>query len=291
MNIIGISGKIGTGKSTFADYLIEELGKTKWKKRGFAMALKEETHQLFGIPINPTPKEKDKKINSVTEKLIYKIGHIPPKYKFKIPPTDKCTVRDILQWWGTDIRRTQDSEYWIKAMENYIKEIKNKKGLIIDDVRFPNEIDLIKKYNGTTIRINTYEGWKCDTEVANHASEIVLDNRTDWDYAFTPEYGQLQKFATDEVLLNLIKKEDTHLFKKISEIPKEKDIGKTFILTIEENKAVHEWDNTHICPGRITTTIGGRLVYSFIPTGLGMEIQVECNNCGEIFVVTKYKNW
>jgi hypothetical protein len=66
-------------------------------------------------------------------------------------------------------------------MENGITEDGNniiiaENNWIITDLRFPNELEAIKKRNGLTIRIN-----RPGLEENNHISETALDN-ADFDY-------------------------------------------------------------------------------------------------------------
>lgn len=66
-------------------------------------------------------------------------------------------VRWMLQKIGTEIFRDQvDPDFWIKQMDKKIIDILSKdknNNIIIHDVRFLNEAELIKKYHGILIRI------------------------------------------------------------------------------------------------------------------------------------------
>lgn len=84
--------------------------------------------------------------------------------------------RNMLQLIGTDLIRNQISEeFWINKMFQQIFEIRVRNAttnIFIDDVRFPNEIDFIKRHGGSTIRIiRTSLETKDD-----HSSECILDD-------------------------------------------------------------------------------------------------------------------
>ena len=64
-----------------------------------------------------------------------------------------------------------------------------------------------------------------------------------------------------------------------------------FTLDVDERKRVQEWDEAHDCDLKeYSGAIGGRLSYTFTPTGLGMIIKVMCG-CGEEIVVTDFEQW
>ena len=62
--------------------------------------------------------------------------------------------RWLLQKIGTEIFRKQiDPEFWVKQAGGIIESsIEGGENLIIDDVRFPNEAEIIKKFDGLLVR-------------------------------------------------------------------------------------------------------------------------------------------
>ena len=89
------------------------------------------------------------------------------------------TVREFLQYFGTDVMRKIKDTIWV---DYTIKRIEQEKTsiAIIPDVRFPNEVEAIKKANGIVIRL--------DRDVYNddHFCETALDkekyNWSNFDY-------------------------------------------------------------------------------------------------------------
>lgn len=121
---IGLCGYMRSGKDTIADYLIENHGYTRF---GFAQALKEEVARGVGC----TPAE----LNG--EPL-------------------RSQVRPVLQIWGTEFRRAQDPDYWVRQAET---KIINHCGtttypMVFNDVRFQNEIDMLRECGFLIIKID-----------------------------------------------------------------------------------------------------------------------------------------
>lgn len=109
MKVILISGKAEAGKTTTANII-----KTFLEERGKKVAC-----MSYGQYVKDTAKliwnwdgKKDKK------------------------------GRELLQWWGTDIVRVQDPNFWVDSVIRLAKVIdKHVDYLIIDDCRFLNEIE------------------------------------------------------------------------------------------------------------------------------------------------------
>jgi hypothetical protein len=86
---------------------------------------------------------------------------------------DGMTGREFLQKFGTAVRNEVHPEFWTRAL--FIKE-KDNQNLIIPDVRFPNEAQIIKDHGGMLIRIE-----RPGAGAGNHISEIALDDYRGWD--------------------------------------------------------------------------------------------------------------
>jgi len=126
--IIGIIGKKGSGKTECSKVLIE---KYKFRKISFADKLKEIVCELWDIS---------------------KTNLYDPTMKEKVDPRWGKSYREIMQLFGTEVCRVIHWNTWIYHVE---KEFKNKtsQNFVIDDVRFKNEAELIKKYGGILIKV------------------------------------------------------------------------------------------------------------------------------------------
>lgn len=95
-------------------------------------------------------------------------------------PAQKGRFRKLLQWWGTEFRRSLDEQYWVKKGIEAIQKLDSKwQGQVIifmPDIRFPDEAQMIKDLGGLVFRIE-----RPTKEVDLHPSETVMDNYTDFD--------------------------------------------------------------------------------------------------------------
>ena len=162
---IGISGKMGTGKTTVARMLLAKF--PQYQRKGFGDFLKEEVAERFNFPLEYCYKRKNEVV-------------LHPDL-----PNGAMSVRQILQWWG-DKRRRENQLYFVNKMRIFLDKY-NK--IIIDDVRFPEEAGLIRNYGGVLIRIHPYPGYKY-TEQSYYVSETALDGYHGWDLEFKPDFGK-----------------------------------------------------------------------------------------------------
>lgn len=132
--IIGIVGFIGSGKNTVGDFLVDSY---QFETMSFASSLKDAVASIFGWP-------RDMIEGSTSESRLWR--EQPDDYwskKLERP----VTPRWVLQNLGTDVLRTHfHNNIWIWSLENRL--LKTDKSIVITDVRFPNELDMIYNQGG-----------------------------------------------------------------------------------------------------------------------------------------------
>lgn len=147
MIVIGISGKKGHGKDTFADYLVDKYG---FKKYTFGNLLKKTIKILFSMSDEQLYGEKKEDVDDFW-------GY---------------SSRQLLQIIGTDLLRNQfDENIFTKSLYKKIIEDDYKK-IVISDVRFENEKNMVESIGGIIYRINRNTIKNND----NHISEKALDH-------------------------------------------------------------------------------------------------------------------
>jgi len=155
--IIGLAGRAGSGKSTCANFL-ESKG---FKKDAYAKIMKEAVAVMFGVPLSTL------------------LGDIT--VKSQVDPYWDMTYRHMLQQFGTEAcRKTFGGDVWEKALwRQYTYPLmRPAEGLVIEDVRFPNEAEAIRHRGGFVIEIvrpstiTKKKWWQRE-----HASERPLPRR------------------------------------------------------------------------------------------------------------------
>lgn len=142
--LIGISGFIGSGKDTIANYLKDTYD---FKHESFANSLKNAVSVIFNWDRHM--------IDGSTEESRVWREQVDQWWadRLNIP---NLTPRWILQQWGTEVCRQHfHDDIWIASVENKITSSNN--NFVISDVRFPNEISAIKRMNGINIWVKRGE--------------------------------------------------------------------------------------------------------------------------------------
>ena len=252
--LIGISGYAGSGKDTTGELLryliakqhhqrdprIEFNSKAQYTESGwlikkFADPLREVAAVLLGMSLDYLYTDK------------FKTSTLPEQWNTDVA----MTGREFLQKLGTDaVRYGLHTNSWVNALMADYKGVPatilhddcpvsysgvgfeiteaaevahSHVGLIfpnwiITDMRFPNEMEAIKKRGGITIRVNRYPLW-VDQDAfdawrnAKHESETALDN-AEFDYIINNEGTDFEHLETQliPITTKLQKYEQTHIY-------------------------------------------------------------------------------
>lgn len=131
MNIIGLSGKMKSGKSTVAEYLYENIPNSF--ELGFSHSLK----SLVG--------------DYMSDMTLFGSDFESQKAKESLHPCGK-TYRQILQEVGAKLREV-DPDVWVREWCRIVRQDSGFDVIIVPDVRFPNEVKAIQDMGGIVIRL------------------------------------------------------------------------------------------------------------------------------------------
>lgn len=211
---IVIAGKMGYGKDYVGNLIKNSFSNIE--KISFADSLKEEVEHIINLTRN----------NSSLEHIAYEMNvskdEIKPLYIAMIAFKDineltvkkkNSTIRFMLQYWGTDVRRKNNENYWVQKTVDKILEI-NKLGnvALITDGRFPNELKGVSELNGITIQLDiskekqienllNRDGILPNKEAFNHPSETSYLEYKDFNLILTEDV-----LSDNDLILSEIKK-------------------------------------------------------------------------------------
>lgn len=151
--LVAVSGKAGSGKDYVTDILVDMLTNTygvSAVKIPWALRVREEIEEMLGV--------------------------LSPQLYHKPTTPD---IRALLQFWGTDYRRGQDPDYWVKegmrlARESYAEVI------FFPDTRFHNEANAVRLADGMSVRVDAPK-FRRENRIGKtreHASETDADSLT-----------------------------------------------------------------------------------------------------------------
>lgn len=146
-------------------------------------------------------------------------------------PTYKETLRPLMQWWGTEFRRNGllggCNRYWIDKARNKIIEVEEEAlrlattdsgdahvpkavVVLIPDVRFPNEVELIHEFK-YGLMVNLEAVGAEETSHSSHASEKGLP-----DESFDITYHNDHTKGTQDLVRIAREFYDNHITRAIS---------------------------------------------------------------------------
>lgn len=177
---LAIHGKVGCGKSSLAkliqktlvDVLADDV-----RIFSFGDYVKREASQTFGIPLEMFYHHKHAEVV---------VNFRDEIHGFELP--QKLTIRELMQKWGTDYRRTFFGDrYWINKLLEDVKQ-QSPEWAIVDDLRFRNEAAAIREVGGWKISLRPHDQWT-PGPFAAHVSETELDTHGDFDLIYQPSYS------------------------------------------------------------------------------------------------------
>lgn len=169
--IIGISGKIGSGKSTAAKYLIDSMKELHFEEKFFAYNVKKIASIISGLSMDDMLSQDGK--------------------NRELPLYGGITVGRLQQVIGTDLFRQHfDDMVWVKSL--FAPYDPARDNWIVSDVRFKNEADYVKSQGGLLVRLEgDPAGVRAkSTRDMNHPSETGLDDYGKFDIVVETEYGE-----------------------------------------------------------------------------------------------------
>ena len=174
--IIAFCGRMRSGKTELAK-ICEQHG---YEKLYFALPLKQLCAEILNVSIEELNKAKADNTdinlyigNDLCETISQKTEISIEEVKNTCYGKTINTVREMLQFIGTDLIRNYNKDWHVNKIRAMIDENKN---YVIDDVRFPNELKMIEELGGDSWFV--IRPTFCD--ISNHESETSLTWKDCW---------------------------------------------------------------------------------------------------------------
>ena len=180
MLIIGFGNRARHGKDTACNAVIAAMPHFKIQTLKFADCLYQEVNQFLETAEGAKfLMDEEVRVGEITIPAWVQAN--PDRTPQPMAPYGKHAK--LLQWWGTEYRRAQDNNYWVKkAMASIPRDLDI---ALFSDVRFPNEADAIKQAKGYTVQVTRFNedgsAFRDPSRDENHPSETALDYYN-WDY-------------------------------------------------------------------------------------------------------------
>lgn len=189
--IIAFSGRLGSGKTELAR-ICEKMG---YIRLPFALPLKTLVAHIIGVDVSEINDlknvQREYNLGAGEIEYISQETDIPIDIiREKIESQHFTTVRQLLQYIGTDIIRAFNNNWHIEKTRDIILS-HPENNYVIDDLRFPNEKKMVEDLGGDTWFIVRP---KLDN-VSHHLSEEALKWQ-DFDYHLIPNDESLETFTT-----------------------------------------------------------------------------------------------
>ena len=146
--LVGFAGVKRAGKDVAAAHLVASH---TFSRYAFATPLKDLCRRMFGLTLDQV--EGDAK------------DIIVPKYGM--------SPRRIMQLVGTDCVRTIAPEFWTDAFDAWLNSRSPVGNVVVSDVRFQNEVDLIHRRGGRVFLLTRECCDTCDRHVSERADSLT----------------------------------------------------------------------------------------------------------------------
>lgn len=196
MLVLGLAGQAGCGKDTVADYLVRRYG---FRKFAFSDRLYSEVAEAYGLEDQSLLRDRATK-EVPTERLALKNCDYSPFYCLAVDLLDPAlnldreavfhaplSPRQVLQWWGTEYRRAQDPDYWLKQTTAWLNKQRNTiypehapQFFVNTTVRFPNEQDWVHSFGGNVWHIHRDSATPVNSHVSEQPLEVLEGERELW---------------------------------------------------------------------------------------------------------------
>lgn len=219
LKLLALAGRKQSGKDSIGQFLVNYVNnesqsiafyrdhnyKLPAKSYWWATPLKEFCIDYLAVPrtlVYGTNEDKNCQVEHLTwerfpdQKLVYDLKNSG------LTCNGPMTVREVLQYWGSNILRKAWPDVWTTKCIKDILSDNSVEFATINDTRFPNEVETIHKQGGKAIKLT-----RCSFPQDKHISETSLDKENfDWNqFDAVVDNANMSVEQTNQYVLKLVK--------------------------------------------------------------------------------------
>lgn len=189
-----VSGRLASGKDTVAEAAMHAVGRPDAVRVSFATALRREVDELIDAVRASGPQDARAAVAHAggvsaasaerTASLICAALAEDPTIHSRMRTRE---IRLTLQEWGTEVRRANDADYWVKrSMREVVELLAADTAVFVTDARFVNEVEPARRLGFLAVRLEVAlsiraarlkerDGLDIDPVAESHPSEMELE--------------------------------------------------------------------------------------------------------------------
>jgi len=219
--LIAMSGKQGSGKDSVTSKVLETLGAKENYHLLLSAVLKDEAQEVLNdLRSSDSREEAIKKVmlhnvGKAEAEQVVEYAYDGAKAEPDVTTRDRTNwVRLMLQYWGMEVRRDQDIDYWVKkgillAADAIVK----REDIFITDIRYPNDVERLQTIGFTVARLDIMPETQAkrladrdgiltvDPKSLIHSSETALDDYKGFNIRLNNDEGTIEDTVNNVVNL------------------------------------------------------------------------------------------
>ena len=193
--LVAASGKMASGKDTIILEVLKHLNTSPdYKRLSYAAPVKTETQEILDILRNNSKTSALKLLKELgatgeQAKHVIDIAYDEANNEPELTSHDRTPwIRLTLQYWGVEVRKSKEENYWIKkAVHRAAEYIVDGSSVLVTDARFPGEVKALQDIGFLVFRLNVTpevqasrlmarDGLLPDERALVHSTETALDS-------------------------------------------------------------------------------------------------------------------
>lgn len=170
LHLIGIIGKAGAGKDTIGDHITKNYNGVRY---AFADPIKDITRRMFLFD--------EEQLYGSKKEIVDERWGVTPRQTFQVIGTNLMQL-GIYGFLPNMLEKVPVHGFWVYHFKlwynDFISKPENKdKIIVVTDVRFPHEAEVLRELNGLLIKVERPD-LNTNSDVYEHTSETSVDTMT-----------------------------------------------------------------------------------------------------------------